>query len=239
MFIRVNHSRPNYQITLGNDMTYSPAFRAYSANANLPDGRTLQPSVPGTIARGETPIYYQATPEDALRAGEELKNPYDPDSDAGKAAVERGAEVYRITCIPCHGAGGAGDGLVAKRGFPPPPSFLNPDSLKTKDGQKMKDGQLFHILTYGQGGMSSYAAQIPPPRRWDVIQYIRDLQREAAQAAADAAELPPAPEPLTDQPTEQSPTSPTKGMQASSTEQSQTLSKEEPSTDPQNTESGP
>lgn len=40
----------------------------------------------------------------------------------------------------------------------------------------MKDGQLFHILSYGQGSMSSFAPQLSHARRWDVINFIRDLQ---------------------------------------------------------------
>ena len=80
-------------------------------------------------------------------------------------------------CIACHGPSGAGNGLVPQRGFPPPPSMMTGKSMQ------MKDGQLFHIITYGQGSMASYAAQIPPGRRWDVINYVRTLQQKAAASA--------------------------------------------------------
>ncbi len=117
-----------------------------------------------------------------VRAGELLNNPYDPLSDEGRAAAERGAEVFRIFCTSCHGGGGAGDGVVAARGFPPPPSMLTGKSVQ------MKDGQLFHILTYGQGSMTSFAAQLTPDRRWDVINYVRSLQQQAAESQASTAE---------------------------------------------------
>ena len=56
------------------------------------------------------------------------------------------------------------------RGVPPPPSLLADKALK------MKDGQLFHIVTYGQANMASYAGQVTTEDRWAVILHIRHLQ---------------------------------------------------------------
>ena len=181
VLIRIDYSRPNYQVILGDDMTYSPAFTSFEANVNFPNGQTAQHPVPGTIARGAQPIHFEATPQDALRAGEELVNPFVIDSEDGTASVERGARVYQIFCIACHGADGTGNGPVARRGFPPPPSLL---VGKSRD---MKDGQLFHILTFGQNTMPPFAAQLPPDRRWDVINFIRRLQQDVSQAPAEDA----------------------------------------------------
>ena len=240
--VGVDYSKPNIEIL--SDMKYTPAWEAFAANPNFPDGRTMQPPVPGTIARGQLPIYYTATKEDAARAGEELENPVSrpaieaaveaespateapatesiveasevaPATDAAtattevpppneavlraamvnarfSASLERGGNVYRTFCISCHGPQGAGDGLVPQRGFPPPPSMLTGKSLQ------MKDGQLFHILTYGQGSMAPFAAQLSRELRWDVINFVRDLQSKAppvpeepaaeAEAASSAA----------------------------------------------------
>jgi len=168
----VDYSRPNIEILP--NMKYSPAYSAYSSNPNLADGRTLQPPVPGTIARGPLPLHYQATPADALRAGEQLKNPLLKLAEPlRQAATRRGGETFRIFCIECHGAAGKGDGLVPKYGFPPPPSLLTGKSVQ------MKDGQLLHILTYGQGSMTSFAVQLTRAQRWEVVQYIRRLQQQA------------------------------------------------------------
>ncbi len=35
---------------------------------------------------------------------------------------------------------------------------------------------MFHILTYGQGKMASYAAQLSEDERWKVIRHVRSLQ---------------------------------------------------------------
>lgn len=188
-FVRVDHSRPNFQIVIGNDMTYSPGYGAYATNANFPNGRTLQEPVAGTLARGEQRFNFQATPEDALRAGELLTNPYAKSADEKSAAADRGAIVFQTFCTSCHAGDGNGNGPVAQRGFPPPPSLL------TGKSRDIKDGQLFHILTMGQNNMPTFAVQLPPHRRWDVIAYIRRLQQAAPPAVTTTTAPPVTPSP--------------------------------------------
>ncbi|NOY43294.1 MAG: hypothetical protein GXP26_15855 [Planctomycetes bacterium] len=182
VLFRVDNSQPNYQVIIGDDMTYTPAYTTFSKNSNFANGRTLQDPVPGTIARDTQLFHFGPTPQDALRAGEELANPFDLSTKEGVASADRGTVAFRSFCIACHGADGTGNGPVAKRGFPPPPSLLVGKS------REMKDGQLFHILTYGQNSMPQFAAQLPPDRRWDVINHIRRLQQKAQQKAKSAAE---------------------------------------------------
>lgn len=173
--MRTDPATPNWDFLP--DMQYSPASDAYRLQGNLPGGiAPTQP--PGTIARGQTTFHYEATPLDAIRAGEELTNPI-PAADVA-AAVIRGGEIYRVHCAMCHGPRGLGDGPVAKRGFPPPPPLPTGKSLQ------MKDGQLFHILTVGQGSMAPFATQLSPADRWAAIAFVRELQA-AAKAAIEPA----------------------------------------------------
>lgn len=72
--LKVDYSKPNIEFLP--TMVHSPAYDAYAANPNFPNGRTLQAPVPGTIPRGELPLYYTVSKEDAVRAGLELKNPF-------------------------------------------------------------------------------------------------------------------------------------------------------------------
>ena len=171
---RVDYSRPNIEVLP--DMKYTPASTAYAENSIFANGRTLQSPLPGTIARGQMPLHYKASKEDAVRAGKEIENPYHQTNIKPQQlqdSVTRGANTYRVFCVSCHGTSGVGDGPVPKRGFPPPPSLLTGKSLQ------MKDGQLFHILTYGQGSMSDFAGQLSVDRRWDAINYVRSLQPKA------------------------------------------------------------
>jgi mono/diheme cytochrome c family protein len=178
---RVDYTQPNIEILP--DMKYTPAWMAYTPNPVFANGRTLQAPVTGTIARGQMPLHFKATKEDALRAGEELENPYQqPNAETGlwQESIRRGASTYRVFCVSCHGGTGAGDGPVPQRGFPPPPSLLTGKSLQ------MKDGQLFHILTHGQGSMSAFAGQLAPQGRWDAINYVRSLQGKASESTVEA-----------------------------------------------------
>jgi mono/diheme cytochrome c family protein len=156
------------------EMVRTARYNAFSANPDLPGGSTLQPPPAGTIARGAMPLHFTTSPEDALRAGATLKNPLQADV----AALERGAFVYQNFCQTCHGPGGSGNGPVPMRGFPAPPSLLAERALR------MADGQMFHVVTYGQGNMASYAGQLSRDDRWKVVAFIRELQKKSAPAAA-------------------------------------------------------
>ena len=166
--LRPDAARTNYEFLP--QMVHTARYRAFSANPNFPDGTTLQAPVEGTVPRGLKPLRYTATPQDALRAGEELRAPF---SSAEVGARERGAQVFANFCMVCHGPGGAGGGTVTQRGVPPPPSLLAEHTVK------MKDGQMFHVLTYGQNNMASYASQLSREDRCAVILYIRSLQAAA------------------------------------------------------------
>ncbi len=179
LLIRSQPSRPNFEILP--EMVRTAAYKAYSANPNFPDGKTLQVPPPETRPRGLRRVDFLATEADAIRAGEELNNPFKADDLAASA---RGAFVFRTWCLPCHGATGRGDGQVPQRGFPAPPPLNSEKSLA------LKDGRMFHILTYGQKNMPAYASQMSEDDRWKAILHVRSLQR-SAQATPPAASPPP------------------------------------------------
>ena len=175
----VDPLRPNVEFMPSN-MVHAVSAQTFAASSVLPGGRTLQVPPPGSIARGMLPLHYAATPEDAARAGAELSSPFQPDDPA---AVARGASVYATFCQVCHGAGGLGDGPVTTRGFPPPLSLL------ADHARQIRYGQIFHILTYGQKNMPSYAAQIPREDRWKVILRVRQLQRAMLPTSQSPAQV--------------------------------------------------
>ena len=123
------------------EMVRTAAYKSFSANPTFADGKTLQLPPEGVIPR--------SAPHQSTRPG---------------------ALVYQIYCQPCHGGTGKGDGPVAMRGFPPPPSFLAEHALR------LTDDEMFQIVSHGQKNMPSYAVQVPPEDRRTVIAYIRSLQ---------------------------------------------------------------
>ncbi len=157
----------NYEFM--SEMVRSDAFKAQSTNSFFKNRMTQQKPVKGSIARGFLPIHFGSSPDESIRAGNELKNPFAQDSTV---SLIRGKEVYENFCRVCHGVSGEGDGIVSRRGFPPPPSLL------LDNARNMKDGQIFHIITYGFKNMPAYTSQIDREDRWHSINYVRKLQEK-------------------------------------------------------------
>lgn len=168
--LRSNPGERNYEAFT--EMVYSPASKSLSPSPDFPLGMTQQPLVAGVVVRGRAPFPFGPGLEEAQRAGRELVNPFAGESGEpdDPAVLARGAEVYGIYCIVCHGADGMGRGSAVLRGMLPPPSFKGAHALE------IADGEMFHIVTRGQGNMASYAAQVSADDRWKVIRHIRSLQ---------------------------------------------------------------
>ncbi|XXF79907.1 cytochrome c [Myxococcaceae bacterium GXIMD 01537] len=168
-------SQPNLEYAP--DMVSSVAYDAFAPNPNTPDGKTLLLPAPGAIARNHQPLHFQAGPDEAARAGRELKNPY----PASPEVLARGQLTFQRYCSHCHGAGGLGDGPVTVR-FPRPPSLL------ADHAKGLPDGQLFHVITHGQGLMPAHGSQVAPEDRWKIVHHLRVLQNppQTAQAPASA-----------------------------------------------------
>ena len=170
--VRRDYPTRNVEILPG--MVSYVAHNAQSSNPNFADNKTLQRPVEGAVVRGFAPLEYAATPDEAKRAGQELASTLNPKDST--ADLERGAIVFANICSPCHGAGGAGDGVIPQKGFPPPPSLFAENALN------MKDGQIFHVITYGQKNMPSFATQVVRKDRWRIVAYIRSLQEKSRPA---------------------------------------------------------
>jgi mono/diheme cytochrome c family protein len=148
------------------DMAHSVPFDAFAPNPVTRDGLTLQRPVPGTVARGHLPFHYEATPEEAERAGRELRDPFPPTPEV----LVRGQRVYETFCLVCHGARGQGDGPII-------PKFPNPPSYASERVRAFPEGRIFHVVTRGTSIMPAYATQIAVADRWKLVRYVQVLQR--------------------------------------------------------------
>lgn len=135
------------------NMDAQPRYGEYS-RAPLFRGSVLRLPPANTVARDDLGRERAATAKPPLSA--EL--------------LARGRERFGIFCLPCHGAGGDGAGIVVQRGMPRPTSYHD-DRLRAADDQ-----YFFDVITKGHGAMYSYAARVPPADRWAIIAYIRALQ---------------------------------------------------------------
>lgn len=106
-----------------------------------------------------------------------------------KTVLKRGQERYFIACSHCHGAEGAGKGMIAQRGLAlkRPPANFHTDRLRG-----IPEGHLYNVITNGFGVMYSQKARVKPDDRWAIVAYIRALQmsqsvQESTLTAEDKA----------------------------------------------------
>ncbi len=120
-----------------------------------------RPPVPGTVPVTGSEVTYEVLPPN-YPAINRLVNPVARTS----ASINRGQELYRIYCVPCHGPAGQGDGpIVAK--------FIRPPSLTAPQAKAYTDGYLYALLSSGRGLMPPYGDKIRGEDRWDVVNYLR------------------------------------------------------------------
>lgn len=86
------------------------------------------------------------------------------------SSVARGQRKFLRTCVPCHGQSLKGDGPVAARFLPPP-------DLLSANGRGRADGFIYSYIRNGGSIMPSYGAQVTAQEAWDVVNYIRHMQR--------------------------------------------------------------
>lgn len=95
-------------------------------------------------------------------------------------SLERGADAYARFCAACHGPKGLGDGPAAAALATPPASFLD-----LKHSAVYGPGEKYWIIGQGIGaaGMPGFAGQIAPRERWDLVNFILELQKSGEPAA--------------------------------------------------------
>lgn len=163
---------PNVELI--QDMMDQPSLKAQDYEPSNPTKGASRLPPEGTVPVGYTPYKYAGN---AVEAAAKLKNPL-----AGNTTVEvleLGRRKYEIYCAVCHGYGGAGDGTVA------PKMALKPPTLLSDKVRSMNDAGIYHIVTDGQGVMSSYMYQMVNENdRWAVVNYVRSLQKLMAKGGA-------------------------------------------------------
>lgn len=163
-------NKPNVEII--QDMMESPAIKAQEYDETSPHHSGMRVPPEGTAPVGFEPYRYTTDVEGAAK---NLKNPY-----AGKMDEETllvGQKYYETNCAVCHGYKGEG-GVDAKSSVSEKMA-LKPPSMLTDKIKGWTDGHLYHVITVGQGVMGPYASHIPQKYRWQVVNYIRFLEKQS------------------------------------------------------------
>jgi mono/diheme cytochrome c family protein len=87
------------------------------------------------------------------------------------AAASRGAKIFAVHCVSCHGAKALGDGPVSQK-FPQAPN------LRHYSICRRTDGFLYGTLTAGGRAMPTMREGLTSRNRWDLVAHIRLLQKE-------------------------------------------------------------
>jgi mono/diheme cytochrome c family protein len=164
------------------DMTYSRAYETYALRDSTiftldaaEAGHKIYyngQSVNGSMKRGELAPY--TVPNDSnglLNLSSLVKNPLAPLTTADSAEAAR---LYNINCGICHGAKAEANGPVAAK--------IGGVKSIIAASPGFSDGRIFHVMTYGQNNMGSYASQLSREQRWRIVQYIRTLEPKTAAA---------------------------------------------------------
>ena len=115
-----------------------------------------------------------------IAAADALVNPRDP---ADFKSLANGEKIYRIYCLPCHGATGMGDGPISMAGeimgpfagvFP----LVGTTTIRS-------DGYLYNVMRIGGASAPGFRMpayhRIPPVNRWDIVNYVRYLDRKGGK----------------------------------------------------------
>lgn len=161
-----NKGEPN--IELIQDMMDSPSVKAQEYDEFFADhagGARVPPE--HTVPVGFK-VYRAGMDPEKAKAD---RNPFSGDNS--DEVLLTGQKFYETNCLVCHGAKGLGDGPVSLKMPNKPPSLI---SEKIKG---WSDGQIYQVIVVGQGLMGPYASHIPQKYRWQVVNYIRFLQKDA------------------------------------------------------------
>lgn len=92
------------------------------------------------------------------------------------ASLKRGEVIFNQYCVTCHGSEGHGDGPLAGPPFGSngPMGMVLPIAGPSSMSKLFSDGHLYTTISLGRGRMPNYR-RIQPMDRWDVINFIRDL----------------------------------------------------------------
>jgi hypothetical protein len=175
------------------DMDRQPKLRPQAENSFFADGRSSRLPVEGTVARSIPHRLAAAEPKQIVYPYEDA--PVNTGRITGTTNfvetgpfeittqfLARGRDRYQISCLPCHGPLGDGNGVTKKLGMAVVATLHDPRITK------MADGELFAVITNGKNLMGAYGAQVSVEDRWAIIAYVRALQLSRLASVNDVPE---------------------------------------------------
>jgi mono/diheme cytochrome c family protein len=175
------------RLTLALSLLLVPALaQAWPWSQDMANGISIKPQEsvdeanPGmtSFPKRSVPVPGTTVAVKDMDAALKLGNPIPAD----EKSVAKGAKLFGIYCVPCHGKSGTGDGLVGAK------LLLRPFDLTSDQLAEKPDGHIFGMMTFGGSIMPPYAYDLSATERWHVVNYVRKglKKAQAVQAMAPA-----------------------------------------------------
>ncbi len=166
-----------HSVVVFSEMHYSPAYRVQEIPRILPPEGSIPIGGPDPTLAAPAEIALTAEEYAALTQPSEYAESYDP---------ARAAEVYRVNCMVCHGAGLRGDGVMKE--------YLTrgavPADMMGDIAMNATEGELFAWISYGSRtaftlamagqpnptAMPDFRSLLSEADRWHLVSYILGLQ---------------------------------------------------------------
>jgi mono/diheme cytochrome c family protein len=100
-----------------------------------------------------------------------LSNPVASDS----TSLARGQVMYERVCAVCHGDAGIGAQAYIVDKHPILPAY----NISGERVAAFSDGYIYGMIRLGRGLMPAYGHQVGNFDRWHIVNYVRELQRQA------------------------------------------------------------
>jgi mono/diheme cytochrome c family protein len=148
----------------------APALGIFMVLAFLVVGRGIaaqdeaKPATPAAAPRPRKPWVAPDSERD-------VKNPV----PVNAKTLAEGAKLFHENCEPCHGEKGMGDGETGKSLPTKPANFTDPKLMSLET-----DGTLFWKMSTGRSPMPSWEDELKDEERWELVNYIRQLGKNAA-----------------------------------------------------------
>ena len=164
------------------DMDRQPKLRPLEPNSFFENGMSSQPLVKGTVRRSEPIVLTNGEKVYPFQKNHPVNTGFAEGTNTvasilipvSMELMKRGQERYNISCVPCHGGQGDGNGVVKFFGF----SAIK--DLHDANVVKLNDGQLFRVITAGsqegKGLMKGYDTSLSVTDRWAIVASLRALQ---------------------------------------------------------------
>jgi mono/diheme cytochrome c family protein len=136
-------------------------------------GATVQPlaTAPRVMPEGTLPATGAELPMSRDEMTSNERNPLS--STATPEDLAQGKDLFATDCAPCHGDSGRGDGSVAHL------LRTKPSDLISGASKDRSDGYIYGTIRDGGTAMPSLGDAMSEHERWQVVMFVRSLQRAA------------------------------------------------------------